>query len=220
MVFLTIIVNTTMSNVTPPNIVNPPQNQNFGFVPIAGNDIGGPIDKSNQKCQVLKEKISRLLARHPSLQLRSSIKLLDKLEDCTEEQLENMLINAQNDVALVHGTPAAVMLINFFGSLIDTYFVPGFLEECMGDEDLKKDIETELFDKIGVLDPRFTIPLRTAANVLKAREKGVKRRTDLREMYNTPPKPTEEEDAKETQNKGSDATGDNFELPTKKVKYV
>ncbi len=169
-------------NIAPiqPTIPQANGNNNFGFIPAT--DIGGGntgFDASNGKCRDLKEKISKLLARHPNLQLRSSIKLLDKLEDCTEEQLENMLLNAQNDVSLLHGTPAALLIINFFGSLIDKYFVPGFLEECLLDDELKRDIETELFDKIGVLNSFYSIPMRTAANAMKASEKNKRKIDDL-----------------------------------------
>ncbi len=118
----------------------------------------------------IKKQITAIVSRYPNIQLRSTFKLLEKLNNLSQEELNNMLTNAQNDIAQLNGTPGADFILSFIGSLGDQY-VPGFMEECMNDVILQRDIENQIFNYVGIMGPTATIPLRVAGCASRAKKR-------------------------------------------------
>ena len=121
------------------------QEDNFGFEPLPEpqaerrerRDTGSPA------CEARRQQINRLLCRYPNLKLRSSETTMKQLMQYDEQELENILTNATNDLAAIRGAPMSEFLIHTLAGLVDTFFLPGFLDRCLADEELKNDVEAE-----------------------------------------------------------------------------
>lgn len=156
-----------------------------GFKPLESNGSTVPInlvDGDNEfgkktapqetpKVLDLRKKLSQLVSRHPKLQLRSNLKLLETLNSLDEDTLDNMLNNAKSDLTEIDGTPGAELILEGVAGMVDTYFIPGFLEECLEDEKLCQEIEMEFQDMVGLAGHGFSIPMRMMAAAVKANKK-------------------------------------------------
>ncbi len=118
----------------------------------------------------LKKELSALVGRYPKIQLRSTFKLLEKLDGCSKEELENMLLNANNDIAILSGTPGAEIILSNAGAAMEVY-IPCIEEELMKDQYLMQDIENVIFSYIGIMGPMLNIPLRVMSAVTRARKR-------------------------------------------------
>ena len=161
---------TGLGNDNPPGPSQPITPNLFSLNSNNNAPSTAPLQPESDDMLALKKQISDIVSRYPNIQLRSTFKLLEKLNHLTEEELINMLRNAQNDIAALNGTPGADFILSFIGALGDNY-IPGFLEECMNDTVLQQDIENQIFNMVGVLGPTATIPLRMAGCASRAKKR-------------------------------------------------
>lgn len=113
-------------------------------------------------CLALRQQINRLLCRYPQLRLRSSETTMRQLAQYDEKELENVLTNANNDLAAIRGVPMAEFIIHTVGGLIDAFVLPGFLARCQADDELKNDVEAEATLLSGGFGNRTNIVFRAA----------------------------------------------------------
>ncbi len=135
--------------------------ESYGFDPLEKEEVvEEKVETEAQK--KLKKDINLLICRYPSLQIRTSHKLMEKLGGLSEEELRNVYMNAVNDVTELRGTPSAqtVLLLTY---PIDLK-LPGYTEYCMRDLELKRDIESELVLLFGWLGNKINIIFRLINN--------------------------------------------------------
>jgi hypothetical protein len=118
---------------------------NFGFQPApqARVERRESAKKGTPESDAKRQQINRLLCRYPALKLRSSKATLKLLDQYDEEELDNIMTNAQNDLAAIRGAPMADFLISLGASLIDKLVLPGYLDRCRADAELRNDVEAE-----------------------------------------------------------------------------
>lgn len=185
---------------------------NYGFIPINpqnnnlpgnANNININVDNQNinenspkltnteesERSKELKKEITKLVSLYPQLKLRSTFQILEKLNQCSEEQLENMLTNAQIDINAQNGTPGADALLTVIGAIVDNQ-IPGFHEEVHKDMKLHNDVELLIQSLIGVLGFYGSIPLRMFGCAQRA--------TLKRKGFDLPENNSKENDASKT----------------------
>lgn len=162
--------------------------EDFGFVP---QDDAEPIDADETRSQdprpvvrqsdttQIKQEIAKLLTRYPKLVPRTNFKILEKLDGLSDEELENVLINARNDVAEMSGKPGATIFIYAVTKVVDDMFLPGYTDECMGDDLLKTDIENEITELVGFVSNKLNIFYRFISNYLNLKYKNKRAREEL-----------------------------------------
>lgn len=138
---------------------------NFGFVPL---EEAVPVDKPSKitdspACLVLREQINTMLTDFPELQLRTSVHTMRMLEQYDEGELANILKNCHSDLRLIRGMPGAEFLLYLTCSLVERY-IPGYLERCQADTDLKRDVESEMTLLFGGASRRMNILYRLVNN--------------------------------------------------------
>ena len=119
----------------------------------------------DQREEYLK-RIVAIVQRYRTIEPRTSHQLMDDLRQLSLEELQNVLLNAQADMALLRGTPSSQALIAAL-RIVDPYVGP-FSAVCDEDEELKQDIETEVTATLGFLGPRVNIVCRFIANLYRA----------------------------------------------------
>lgn len=140
--------------------------EQFGFTPA----VEEPEQETNKKVadspavRIIKEKINGLLCRYPELQLRSTAGTMVMLDNYDEQELVNILQNCINDLQRIRGVPAAELLIHILAGLVDWKLLPGYLDRCMADEELKRDVESEMMNWIGLMNTRLNIAFRFMNN--------------------------------------------------------
>jgi len=140
---------------------------NYGFRPLEPEqkeERREDVKKDTPATKLLRQNINRMLCRFPQLKLRTSISTMRELEKYDEEELHNILTNAQNDLATLRGAPMADCLVFLTAGLVDRYALPGYLERCMADEELKQDVEAEATLMFGVCGNRANIAFRLLNN--------------------------------------------------------
>lgn len=160
------------SQVQPSNEQSPPQSEpaadgereTYGFRPAVIPEERRPEEKRDTPAMKLKrEQINRLLCRYPQLRLRSSKNLMAGLMQHDEEELNNIMENAQNDLMAIRGAPMADLAINVVCGGIDRY-LEGFLERCRNDSELQHDVQSEATLLFGGCSARANIAFRLLNN--------------------------------------------------------
>ncbi len=133
------------------------------------NDYGfEPADKPREEpveteaVKKLKQDINLLICRYPALQPRTSHALMEKLAALSEQELQNVYLNAINDVSELRGTPSAETVL-LTTTPID-WKIPGYTDYCMKDVELKRDIESEIVLLFGWLGNKVNIFFRLVNN--------------------------------------------------------
>ena len=114
--------------------------------------------------RILKEKINALICRYPELSLRSSAETMASLDQYDEKELTNIMANCINDLQKIRGVPAAEFAIHLLCGIIDWKLLPGYLERCQNDTELKRDVESEMMSWLGVMNTRLNIAFRLLNN--------------------------------------------------------
>lgn len=132
----------------------PDQDDQFGFTPM---DDPKEKEEQNKKrkreedseaIDFIKRKINRLLCRYPTLKPRSSAAFMEKLAELDLEHLYNIYENMINDLSAIRGFPTAdtaIITATYYPSL----YVRGYMDRCLKDEELRRDIDTEISNLIG-----------------------------------------------------------------------
>ena len=131
---------------------------NPNATPMSKDKRPRPVETTTMK--ELKKNICKVLSRYPTLVPRSSNLILEKLNEMSEGDLENVYQNCLNDLIEIRGTPVAKFSIFILTTFIDSKFLPGFTDECMRDLELKRDIEAEIINLLGELNNRINIVFR------------------------------------------------------------
>lgn len=141
---------------------------NFGFVP---ETIPIPKEKElildTPAMKIIKSKINKLLCRYPTLIPRSSRGAIEALGRYNEEELENIHQNAITDLQAIRGTPTSEFAINTLCGAVDTFLLPGYLDVCLDDEELNRDIESEFSQLIYNYGTKTQILFRLINNAWK-----------------------------------------------------
>lgn len=192
--------------MTTPLVLPPtsPNTTTFGFVPYNGPPLNAinPLNgqkvvnpEEEEELKILKSKIGRLLARNPKLVLRTTHKLVEKLEGISKEELENILYNANQDSAEINGTPVAVAILRSFARICNVIGIVRdngeFEEELIGDEPLKADVEMELAEYIGLLGTKLNIMFRVFNDYWSAQTKKKRKLDDMNQVVSLPTKDNE-----------------------------
>jgi hypothetical protein len=140
--------------------------ENFGFRPLPVPQEERRAERITQSpaCEAKRQQINRLLCRYPQLKLRSSENTLRQLALYDEAELENILTNAQNDLASIRGAPMADFMIFGVAGMIDQFLLPGYLARCQADEELRNDVEAEATLLFGACGNRTNIAFRAMNN--------------------------------------------------------
>ncbi len=136
-----------------------------GFAPLE-NDEDKPKETVVETPEVLelRQKINQLLCRYPELTPRSSEEILKKLKEYDVDALRNILQNCLNDLQKVRGTPSAECVIYLIASVIEVLWIPSYVDTCIKDEELKRDIESEVTYWLGCINNRMNILFRLLNN--------------------------------------------------------
>lgn len=126
----------------------------FGFTPL--EDPNDKIDQAkkrkreedSEEIDFIKRKINRLLCRYPTLKPRSSSAFMEKLDNLDLEHLMNIYENMINDLSAIRGFPTADTAI-ITATYYPTMYVRGYMQRCLKDEELRRDIDTEISNLIG-----------------------------------------------------------------------
>lgn len=146
--------------------------ENFGFRPekesekdARSDDGEGSESEVEETPEILaiRAKIARLLSSYPSIKLRSTYAMMDQLRSLDLAELQNVYTNAIIDLEQVRGTPSAEALLTAICTPVDLYF-PGYLQECMMDQDLKRDVEAEVINWLGEPGAKSNICFRLVNN--------------------------------------------------------
>jgi hypothetical protein len=141
--------------------------ENFGFEAAIEEPVEEPEKRKvvdSPGVVILKDKINALLCRYPELQLRSSAASMTALDNYEEKELVNILQNCINDLQQIRGVPAAELVIHILAGVVDWKLLPGYLDRCMADEELKRDVESEMMNWIGLMNTRLNIAFRFMNN--------------------------------------------------------
>lgn len=141
--------------------------ENFGFSPMEDpveDEKKKRAREESEESKQLKKDILRMVARYPSLELRTSKLIMDKLNEMDEDELRMVRDNCMNDLAEKRGTPVSAFVLFCITQPIDYQFLPGYTEQCMSDIELKRDVETEMISIFGDLSNRVNIFFRLLNN--------------------------------------------------------
>ena len=140
---------------------------NFGFNPMAD-----PREEESKKRKLeetsemvrLKAEIQTMLCRYPKLVPRTSHVIMEKLDNCNELELRNVYQNCLNDIRELRGCPAANGTIFLLTKFINDWYLPGYTDECLRDQELSHDIESELTILLGMISNKVNIVFRFLNN--------------------------------------------------------
>ncbi len=135
-----------------------------GFVPLESEDKPKESVTETPEVLELRGKINQLLCRYPELTPRSSEEILKKLKEYDLEGLRNILQNCLNDLQKVRGTPTAECVIYIIASVVEVLWIPSYVKTCIEDEELKRDIESEVTYWLGCISNRMNILFRFLNN--------------------------------------------------------
>lgn len=119
--------------------------------------------KATPEILALRAKIARLVSSYPEIKLRSTSAMMDQLKFLDAEELQNVYSNAIIDLEKIRGTPSAEAILTAICTPIDIYF-PGYMDECLRDADLKRDVEAEVINWLGEPGARSNICFRLVNN--------------------------------------------------------
>jgi len=133
--------------------------------------MGDPVDEAKKKrareeseeSKALKKEIIKLVSRYPSLELRTSKVIMEKLNEMGEDELKIVRDNCVNDLSELRGTPVSSFVLFCVTSPVD-WKLPGYTEQCLSDVELKRDVETEMISLFGDLSTRINIFFRLLNN--------------------------------------------------------
>ena len=144
--------------------INPSAPEQHGFQPLPEEAPTQEKPRETPEMKVLKDRINALICRYPELTLRSSAATMASLEQYDEAELKNIMQNCITDLQKIRGVPAAEFVLHLVCGLIDYKLLPGYLDRCMDDQELKRDVESEMMSWIGVLNTRLNIVFRMLNN--------------------------------------------------------
>lgn len=146
------------------SVENTTGEEQFGFRPLPEKAAEAEKPRVTPEMHILKEKINLLISRYPELTLRSSAATMASLDTYDEPELKNILNNCINDLQRIRGVPAAEFILHLICGMIDWKLLPGYLDRCMNDVELKRDVESETMSWIGVMNTRLNIAFRMLNN--------------------------------------------------------
>lgn len=144
----------------------PSKRPSYGFQPVSDESADEPNQYEDQ-AQVEEEggngrnrdyyikRIAQFAARYPSIEPLAVHKLLDKLRNLSDEELENVYLNFVNAVSDLKGTRVASLVL-LPTVLLDSQ-LPHFSDRCMKDMELKRDIEAEYMEWFGWIGNKVNI---------------------------------------------------------------
>lgn len=143
--------------------------ENFGFVSAEKEEKKEEAEKmiETPEMKEIKEKICQLLSRYPELVPRSSVQIEETLSRYTMSALKNIYNNCLNDLQSIRGMPSSEFIIFIMAGFIDTAWLPGYLDMCIEDEELKRDIESEFYHFIYYFGAKVNILFRFLNNAYK-----------------------------------------------------
>lgn len=145
---------------------------NFGFNPLPEDksERRGRKRKQSEEDYVfsLKREISKLLCQYPKLTIRSSNAMMSKLDELSPEELKNVYQNCLNDVTQLRGNPVATGIIHIMTTFVNNKYINGFTEECLKDEELKRNIDLEYSRLLGDASSKVIILLQLINNAYNA----------------------------------------------------
>lgn len=148
-----------------------PNNQ-YGFTPMLDpeekkeNENKRKREEESGPMKEMKLKINRLLCRYPGLKPRTSHIFMNQIQDMDLEELNNVYENMINDLSAVRGFPTSESAIIGATFYID-HAVPGYMNTCLKDEDLKRDLDVEIMNAVGQMHNYIVILLRFFNNFVK-----------------------------------------------------
>lgn len=145
-----------------PQIGNEPEQH--GFIPLPEQAPTRERAPETPEAKILKERINALICRYPELSLRSSAATMSSLDQYDETELKNIMSNCINDLQKIRGVPASEFVLHLICGLVDYKLLPGYLDRCMDDEELKRDVESEMMNWVGVMNTRLNIAFRMLNN--------------------------------------------------------
>lgn len=154
------------------DINNNKTNNNFGFKPMDDeeekkeNEKKRKREEDQEEINKMKSKINRLLCRYPNLKPRTSHHFITQLESMDLEELNNIFENMLNDLSVIRGFPTSETAIMALTYSIDRK-VPGYMNRCLKDEELKRDIDIEVMNLIGHGHNWVIIALRFVNHLIK-----------------------------------------------------
>jgi hypothetical protein len=139
------------------------QEKNYGFRPLESSAPAMNKVTDTPTCIALRDQINKLLCRYPELAIRSSVATMEELKKYDEEELRNILQNANNDLLDIRGMPAADMVLHMLTSIVERW-IPGYMERCLNDYELKRDTESEMAMLLGPTGTRTNMLYRFINN--------------------------------------------------------
>lgn len=144
-------------------------NENYGFIPAEIEEKEKKEKEVEETPEVLelREKICQLLSRYPELVPRSSVVAEEALKKYELSGLKNIYNNCLNDLQSIRGTPSSEFIIFIMAGFIDSNWLPGYLDMCQDDEELKRDVESELYHILYYFGTKINILFRFLNNAYK-----------------------------------------------------
>lgn len=119
--------------------------------------------EESEESKALKKEIIKLVARYPSLEIRTSRVVMEKLNNMDEDELRIVRDNCISDLTELRGTPVSSFVLFCITQPVD-WKLPGYTDQCMSDLELKRDIESEIIALMGDLSNRVNIFFRLINN--------------------------------------------------------
>lgn len=140
----------------------------YGFNPLE-QDLPKKeeVREVTPEMRIVITKINKLLCRYSTLVPRSSGRANSQLEKYSLEELNSVYENCITDLQAIRGTPTSEFAINLFAGTIDNYLLPGYLDVCMDDVELNRDIEAEMLNSLYTSGTRTQIIFRLINNAYK-----------------------------------------------------
>jgi hypothetical protein len=120
--------------------------------------------EESEESKALKKEILKLVSRYPKLELRTSRVIMDKLNEMSEDDLRIVRDNCISDLSELRGTPVSAFVLFCITQPVDYQFLPGYTDQCMSDQELKRDVESEMIAIFGDLSNRINIFFRLLNN--------------------------------------------------------
>lgn len=148
--------------------INDNNQENFGFIPaeIEEKEKEKKVEETPEVLE-LREKICQLLSRYPELVPRSSVVAEEALKRYELSGLKNIYNNCLNDLQYIRGTPSSEFIIFIMAGFVDSNWLPGYLDMCQDDEELKRDVESELYHILYYFGTKVNILFRFLNNAYK-----------------------------------------------------
>lgn len=119
--------------------------------------------EDTEEMKQLKREILRYVGRYPTLELRSSKQITDRLDQMTVEELRIVRDNCVTDLSDIRGAPVASFAVFCMSKPFDA-FLPGYSDQCLQDTELKRDVESEIIAVLGEMGNKVNIFFRLLNN--------------------------------------------------------